>query len=232
MAAEHRKQLELALINQKKEIESCTIPFLQELIGGEDGGTHVATSATEKVSHSPHGPKVNMNAPIEDMSIPHMENIPVEAKEEGELESNNHTEKTSDKTNGEVEPTTSPSDQPLEKGLARKKQHPALADLEPLKIENNSSGTEAAAPLQYLREPRQGSLREHQSECSTSYLSERVMAPMLQHLFNFSPMLQDFLTRMRNMTCALHPLRRHRAHLHRQSSAEECCKFQQLQRNS
>ncbi|XP_059063397.1 uncharacterized protein LOC131856105 isoform X2 [Cryptomeria japonica] len=49
------------------------------------------------------------------------------------------------------------------------------------------------------------------------------MAPMLQHLFNLSPMLQDFLTRMRNMTRALHPLRRHRAHPHRQSSAEECC---------
>ncbi|GLJ31509.1 hypothetical protein SUGI_0632380 [Cryptomeria japonica] len=54
-------------------------------------------------------------------------------------------------------------------------------------------------------------------------LSKRVMAPMLQHLFNLSPMLQDFLTRMRNMTRALHPLRRHRAHPHRQSSAEECC---------
>ncbi|XP_059063390.1 uncharacterized protein LOC131856103 isoform X3 [Cryptomeria japonica] len=49
------------------------------------------------------------------------------------------------------------------------------------------------------------------------------MAPMLPHLFNLSSMLQDFLTRMRNMTCALHPLRRHRAHPHRQSSAEECC---------
>lgn len=39
LAAKHRKQLELALFNQKKEIKSCTIPFLQELIEGEDGGT-------------------------------------------------------------------------------------------------------------------------------------------------------------------------------------------------
>ncbi|GLJ19764.1 hypothetical protein SUGI_0358020 [Cryptomeria japonica] len=116
MAADHRKKLELALYNQKMEIESCTIPFLQELIGGEDGGSQVVTSATEKVSHSPYGPIISMNGPTKDISTPHMENISEETKTGGDIESSKQINITSDNTDGEVEPTTSPSDQPLEKG--------------------------------------------------------------------------------------------------------------------
>ncbi|GLJ22248.1 hypothetical protein SUGI_0418310 [Cryptomeria japonica] len=116
MVADHRKQLELALYNQKMEIESCTIPFLQELIGGEDGGSQVVTSATEKVSHSPYGPIISMNGPTKDIRAPHMENISEETKTGGDIESSKKINITSDSTDGEVEPTTSPSDQPLEKG--------------------------------------------------------------------------------------------------------------------
>lgn len=118
MAAEHRKQLEITLNNQKKEIESCTIPFLQELIEGEDGGTHVTTSVTEVSSHSPQGPKDNKNDPPRDMSILQFENTPLETKDGGDSapHPNKLPERTFDNTDGEVGPSTSPPDQPLEKG--------------------------------------------------------------------------------------------------------------------
>ncbi|GLJ23148.1 hypothetical protein SUGI_0436830 [Cryptomeria japonica] len=84
IAAEQRKQLELTLINQKKDIDSCTIPFHQELIGGEDGGTHITTKAIEMVNHSPHEPKDNINDPSGEMNIPHIENTPLESKDGGD----------------------------------------------------------------------------------------------------------------------------------------------------
>lgn len=119
MAAEHRKQLELTLSNQKKEFESYTTPFLQELIEGEDVGSHVTTSATDVVSHSPLGPECRDKIdPTGDMSIPQIANTPLETKDGGDSAPHptKPPEKASDNTDGEMGPTIPPSDQPLENG--------------------------------------------------------------------------------------------------------------------
>ncbi|GLJ51928.1 hypothetical protein SUGI_1103230 [Cryptomeria japonica] len=119
MAAEHRKQLELALSNQKKEIESCTIPFLQELIEGEDGGAHVTNNAIDVVSHFPQGPECrDKNDPTRDMSIPQIANTPLETEDGGDTTPHptKPPEKIFDNTDGEMGPTIPPSDQLQENG--------------------------------------------------------------------------------------------------------------------
>ncbi|GLJ26244.1 hypothetical protein SUGI_0504300 [Cryptomeria japonica] len=85
VAAEHKIQLELSLSNQKKEIESNSMPFLHELIEGDDGGFQGATNAICFISP---GAKCRGNWDIlGEKNIPPIvasSNTPLEAKVEGE----------------------------------------------------------------------------------------------------------------------------------------------------
>ncbi|GLJ21055.1 hypothetical protein SUGI_0384630 [Cryptomeria japonica] len=119
MAVEHRKQFELSISNQKKEIESYTMPFLHELIEGDDGGAQDTTNAIYFVSQPPLGSECRGNCDIPGKtSIPpivSVSNNPLETKveDEGEQNPTTPTELKSGDIDGDMGHTISPSYQTI-----------------------------------------------------------------------------------------------------------------------